>query len=281
VELSYFRRIYGNFNVIDDRARSASDFNAFSITAPVDPALPGGGGYTVGGLYDISPAKFSTPADNFITFADNYGKQIEHWNGFDLVVNARPRAGVNLQGGLSTGRTTIDNCNVVKVLPEMQVGFPVLNDTNASAQFPAQYCHQQSPFLTQVKLIGAYTVPKVDVQVSAALQSVPGPQVIGNYVATNAVITPSLGRPLAGGTANVTVNVVPPGEMYGDRRNQLDLRFAKTLPFGRTRTRINVDLNNVFNVNPVLSENPNYGTFRRPTAILPARVARIGAQVDF
>ena len=112
VELSYFRRAYGNFNVVDDRARSASDFDKFSITAPGDQRLPGGGGYAIGGLYNIKPAMFSTPADNYITFASNYGKQIEHWDGFDLILSARPQGGVSLQGGLSSGRTTIDNCEV-------------------------------------------------------------------------------------------------------------------------------------------------------------------------
>lgn len=118
VEVAYFRRIYGNFSVIDDRARAASDFDQFSITAPADPRLPGGGGYTIGGLYNITPSKFSTPADNFITSADNYGTQTEHWNGFDLIANARPRPGLTLQGGMSAGRTTVDNCEVVKALPE-------------------------------------------------------------------------------------------------------------------------------------------------------------------
>ena len=54
-------------------------------------------------------------------------------------------------------------------------------------------------FLTQVKLLGTYTIPKVDVLVSATFQSLPGPQVTANYVATNAQIQPSLGRPLSGG----------------------------------------------------------------------------------
>jgi len=86
-----------------------------------------------------------------------------------------------------------------------------LNDPNTTAQFPAQYCHQQSPFLTQVKFLGSYLIPKIDVLISGALQSVPGPQVIGNFVATNSIVQSSLGRPLAGGTPNVTVNVVSPG----------------------------------------------------------------------
>jgi len=281
VELSYFRRVFGNFNVVDDRARSASDFDVFSITAPGDQRLPGDGGYTVGGLYNIKPAMFSTPADNYITFASNYGKQTEHWDGFDLILTARPQGGVSLQGGLSSGRTTIDNCEVTAQLPEMLTGFPVLNDPNTTAQFPAQYCHQASPFLTQVKFLGSYEIPKIDVLVSGALQSVPGPQVIGNFVATNAAVLPSLGRPLAGGAANATVNVVPPGGLYGDRRNQFDLRVGKVLRFGRTRTKVNLDINNVFNAGPVLTENSSFAVFRQPASILPARIARVGVQIDF
>ena len=41
------------------------------------------------------------------------------------------------------------------------------------------------------------------------------------------MVAQTLGRPLAGGTANVTINLLGPGEMYRDRINLLDLRFAK------------------------------------------------------
>ena len=281
VELSFFRRTYGNFNVVDDRARSAADFDEFSIAAPSDPRLPGGGGNTIGGLYNVKPAMFSVPANNYITFSEPYGKQSEHWNGFDLTFNTRTQNGLTVQGGLSSGRTTIDNCEVARALPETLAGLLVLNTANASAQFPAQYCHQVSPFLTQVKFLGSYTIPKIDVLISAAVQSVPGPPVFANFVANNAAVTPSLGRPLAGNAANVTVNLVEPGGLYGDRRNQLDLRLGKVLRFGGTGLRLNVDLNNVFNANAVLSENASYAVFRQPSAILPARVVRLGMQLDF
>ena len=62
-----------------------------------------------------------------------------------------------------------------------------------------------------MKLLGTYTVPKVDVQVAATFQSFPGPQILANYIAPNAVVQPSLGRPLSGGAANVTVNLVAAG----------------------------------------------------------------------
>ena len=59
-----------------------------------------------------------------------------------------------------------------------------------------------------------------------------------NYAAPNSVVAPSLGRNLSGNAANVTVNLVAPGTMYGDRINQLDVRVAKTLRYGRSRTMV-------------------------------------------
>jgi hypothetical protein len=112
--------------------------------------------------------------------------------------------------------------------------------------------------------------------------------VAANYVATNAVIIPSLGRPLSGGAANATVNLIEPNTQYGKGLNQLDLRFAKIFRFGTTRTTINLDLYNATNANTILTQNNNFvalagggANWQIPTAILQPRFFKVGAQIDW
>jgi hypothetical protein len=270
LDVGYFRRIYGNFLVTDNRAVAASDYNPFTIAAPADSRLPNGGGYSVGNIYDLNPSKVSQ-VNNFVTFANNYGTQIEHWNGVDITINARPGRGMLLQGGMSTGRTSTDNCQVAAKVPGVNLSPASLNP----------FCHVDTNFLTQVKLLGTYTVPKVDLQFSATFQSLPGPQVTANYVALNSLIQPSLGRALSGGAANATINIVQPGTLYGERLNQLDLRVAKIFKFSRTRTSVNFDIYNALNANPVTSQNNNFAAWQVPLSILDARLFKMSVQFDF
>ena len=116
---------------------------------------------------------------------------------------------------------------------------------------------------------------------SATFQSLPGPQILANYIAPNALVQPSLGRPLSGGAANVTVNLVAPGTMYGERLNQLDLRLAKIFKFGRNRAAVNLDLYNALNGNAVISQNNNFATWQVPISILQARLVKFSVNYDF
>ena len=105
-----------------------------------------------------------------------------------------------------------------------------------------------------------------------------------NYAVPSSVVAPSLGRNLSGNAANVTVNLVAPGTMYGDRINQLDLRVAKTLRYGRSRTLIALDLYNALNSSAVLTYNNTFvpdGPWLQPLTILTPRFLKITAEVDF
>jgi hypothetical protein len=278
VELDYWRTWYGNFVVTQNRSYGPTDFDTFSITAPLDPRLPGGGGYVISGLFDTKPAAFGRSYDGFVTSAEKFGKQFDHWNGVDFMVTARPQSGVLLQGGTTTQRESFDNCDVVA----LAAGEPPARGTGLPPYNPSQlYCHIDGAFITTLKLMGSYTIPRVDVQVSAALQSLPGPEIAANYTATNAVVAPSLGRNLAGGAANVTVNLVEPRSFYGERLNQLDLRIGKILRLGRSRWTAGVDLYNALNSNAVITESTAFATWRQPQSILNARFAKVGMQVNF
>ena len=97
-----------------------------------------------------------------------------------------------------------------------------------------------------------------------------------------ATVAQSLGRPLAGNAANVAVNILNPGQMYGERITQLDLRFAKLLRYGKTRMNVGVDVYNALNSNVPLTYITVYGaTWGRPNSVLDARFAKISAQIDF
>jgi Carboxypeptidase regulatory-like domain len=273
-DFTYFRRWYGNFALVDDLAIGPADFDKFTITAPKDPRLPGGGGYPVVG-YDIKPAKFGVAAQPFVTLSRKYGNQQDYWDGIDATINARPREGLFFQGGVSSGRRVEDNCQVVT-----KVDNP--NDL---------YCHREEPMLTFVKGYGSYTIPKVDVQVSGTYQTKPGPLVLAIYTATNAEVQPSLGRPLAGAAPSVDVHLLSPGpytttnggsgQVHGDRLHQVDFRFSKLLHFGGTRARANMDLYNALNSSAVLVQNDTFSDWQRPTEILIARFVKFSVQFDF
>jgi hypothetical protein len=272
LDVGYFRRLYGNFGVTDNLTLSPSDFGTFGIAIPVDPRLPDSGG-SVHGFKDVNPDKAALPPNNYFTLARNYGKQTDQWNGVDVTLNARIRAGMTLQGGFSTGQRQTDNCDIVDDVPE-------------AALLTGPYCRQEENFLTDGKLVWTYAIPKIDVSVSGLFISRPGPQISANRVVPNAEIVPSLGRSLSNNAPNATINMVYPGTLFGDRRNQLDLRFTKPFRVGGTRLGVNFELYNALNTNAVLTENPVYrdtslSGWRIPTSIVPPRFVKFSLQMDF
>ena len=290
VSVGYYRNMFFNQYVLDNLAVDKSSYTEYSFQAPVDPRLPGGGGYTVTGLYDLLPSAVGLRRE-YVTSGKNYPKQIEYWHGVDTSINARLENGLTLRGGTSTGRKVADNCALREVLPEIgttataREGGGTFVPTTINFLEPVNpYCRFVEPWLTRVTALAAYMIPRVDVQVSATWQNNPGPMLEARYPVPNAVIRPYLGRDLSAQAANVTLQLVPNGTLYGERIDQVDFRVAKILRYRGTRWQISADLYNALNASPIEQYNQNYsptGSWLRPNSVLTARFARLGMQFDF
>lgn len=264
-EVTYHHRWFTNFTATDNLLVGPSDYSPYSIVAPTDPRLPNGGGYTIGDLWDINPTSFGR-VDDFVAPSKDYGEQVRYWHGVDVNISSRMSNSLMFQGGTSTGRLVTDNCDVTPKLD------------NPSERF----CRVVAPFATQFKGLTAYTIPKVDVQLSATIQSLPGASLTANLVVQSATVAQTLGRPLAGGASSVTINLIAPQTVFGDRINQVDFRVAKVLRYGRSRAQIGVDIFNVMNSNVPLGYIQTFGsTWLRPTSVMDARFARVSGQIDF
>lgn len=265
ITVGYNRSWYRNFGVTKNVDVTAADYDPFTITAPLDPRLPGSGGYVISGLYDISPAKFGR-VTNRVLPASDFGKQRRINDFFNVTLNTRFTTGMRLGGGVSTGRTVNDTCFVVNSPQEL------LN------------CRVVTPFKaqTEIKLHGSYPLPG-DVVVSGVFLNLSGPSIDANYAATNAEVVPSLGRGLAGGARAVTVPLVRPKTLFESRIMRLDLRLTKLLRLtSRVRLQGNFDIYNVMNTDAILGSRGVYGSlWQTPTAILEGRIFQVSAQLNF
>lgn len=277
VEVSYYRRWAGNFEVTDNLAVNASDFTRYSVTAPTTfagttiPLPDGAAGRNTVGFYDVNPNKVGQ-VNNLITLARKFGNRSEIWNGFDVTVNSRLQNGLVVQGGISSGTQTTDACEIREALPEsMPNTFGTLNP----------YCHTEQPMQTQVKFLTTYLVPRVGVQVAATFQNNPGPLITATFAVPASNIV-GLGRTLSNGATTVLYDLLEPNTLYGERVTQLDLRMSKIFRMNTTRLAINFDLANLLNRNDVLGVTTAYGAaWQTPTAIIDPRLFKLGVQFDF
>jgi hypothetical protein len=278
-ELSYIHRTFHGFRVTNDLNRDPDrDWLNYTIIAPVDPRLPDGGGYPI----TVYLANTDAPARNFLTLEKTYGeggKEREaFYDGVNFNVNARMQNGLFVSMGTQTGRRIDDDCHVV------------VNFNNGTTGPNPRDCRSSDPWQTTIRGLGSYTIPKVDVLVSATVRSQPPASLGADWEVPNTVI-----RDLLGG-------VVPPGfnvngntdidltdsehRIFADnRRTQVDMRFAKVFRFGRTRTDVGVDLWNLFNTNYATGFEDAFvvgdDTWATPESIYAPRFVRLNFTINF
>jgi hypothetical protein len=283
VEVAYNRRWWGNYTVTNNEALGPNDFETWVATAPSDPRLPDGGGYHII-EYEVKPEAAGRAPSNYVTFETDFGPaRVNYWHGVEVTANARLRNGLTFQGGTSTGREVDDRCETIENYTRATGNSFTRNPRN---------CRDVTPFRTTFRGSAAYTVPKLDVLVSAVIRLQPAPELMASYNVANTLVAEQLGHLPAGGTAtgNQTVALLDENVLYADKRhNQVDMRFAKIFRIRGTRADFGVDLYNLFNVNTPTGYDGTYdappavsgGEWQRPTGIVRPRFARLNLTVNF
>jgi hypothetical protein len=185
------------------------------------------------------------------------------------------------------GRGVRNTCNVTRALPEL------LGSSRVDS------CDVTENWVTSFRGLASYTLPKIDVLVSASMRSLVtapggnasnGLSLAANYVVPNTLIQQSLGRLPANAlaTGTTTVNLLNPGQLYTlERTNLVDMRFAKILRFAGKRTDVGMDLYNLFNSNVTSAYQQTYqyatsgAEWLRPTGNRRATARAVPRNVEF
>jgi hypothetical protein len=281
VEVGYYRRTFTMYStggtVNENLAIPANGLQSYTVTAPLDPRLPGGGGYALTGLYNTNPTYFGQ-SNLLITPTSNVGNDTRVFNGVDVTFNVRGSHGFTFSGGTSTGKVANNYCAV-----ESAAQYNYLNT-------PFAYCNQVSPWQTAFRGLTTYMVPRVDVILSAVYQDKANVSTdqLGSLsamytltAADMANIAAQLGRPMTA-AGPITVNLLAPGQEYGPRIRQLDFSIKKAVTIWNRRLTAGLDILNVTNNNVALAFNttfaPGVAGFLSPTSYMNPRVFRLSAQ---
>lgn len=286
VTAGYYHNSDGGFAVTDNVSTTPGDYSTFTITAPRDPRLPGGGGYPVTGT-DVNPNKFGI-VNNVITQSSNFGKRTRVNDFVGLTIDLRMGNGIRVGGGVDAGRTADDACFDIDaaMTPTLLTGTNTLVATPSTRSVVngQNLCRNVEGLsdTAQIKLNGSYPLPAGFV-VAATFQNLPGIPWLATYNATTAEVAPSLGRPLSGGVRTTPVALLAPNQMREPRRTQIDLRLAKDVRVGGARRlTMNFDLYNLLNASTVLGLNTTFGAnWLVPQQILNGRLLQFSAGLTF
>jgi hypothetical protein len=195
-------------------------------------------------------------------------------------VTVRAVHSFTMSASTSTGKVVNDWCSIRAAVPETYLLNP--------------YCHVESPWQTSFRVLATYSIPRADVLVSTVYQDKPnvGTDQLGslaaNYTLTAAdqtALAAQIGRPLTPYSPSFTVNLLAPGQMYGDRVHQLDLSAKKVIHLGGQRLTVGVDILNVMNNNVTLAFNPtfvpNTSGWNAPTSYMNPRIFRLNAEYSW
>ena len=277
VEVGWHKRWADKWTLVKNTLNSHADFDPYSVTAPTDPRLGVASGRLVDDLWNISPAKFGQVNNQTILENNIPGVNRRNWwQGVDLNVNAR-LGDLTLRGGAVFSTAGDDWCTYI------ENGY---YGTGIPEGPSLRNCNTVTPIQQEYKGLGSYTIPKIAMQVAGTFTSRPGPGKSATVQYPAAEIAKTLGRLPSGNAQTISVNLFETNEEFYPSIATLDLRVAKLIRWGRMRANLGIDIYNALNSSTGQTYNGTYSLtnpalWGTPTLIMPARFAKLGAQIDF
>ena len=232
---------------------------------PVDPRLPGGGGYRVTGLNTGASAQSAT-GPQVQTFME---ERSSTWHGIDTNFVWRGPGGLRLNGGTSSGYSNLNTCYAALDGP----------DTRGRNGDYRGGCDSVSPWNTRINGTVAYVIPWIDVLASGVFQGFRGvarsanvqdvhkSQVTWEPGSLSRLNDPCTGTVAVEGrgcfgvdrnAATQDINVLMSNELFGERITLFDLKLAKNIRFKNRRVTVGADIFNVFNSDAITGYNNDY-----------------------
>ena len=270
----YFRYAFGSpfsskERVTDNLLVEPGDYDAFCVTAPTDPQLPGGGGYQVCGLYNVKPNKFGQVSNLRHSRRASSASSTARNDFFNVTLDARlPRqhpARRRLRHRPIGARSLLRR--------RLAAG---------AAELPRR--HARSTAQTQVKLHGVFPLParlRRELRLPEPVGSGPRRQLhrsgVGDSTGSDA------DRPLSGGARRSRTSRSSRRTVFEDRISRLDLRLEQGLPDRqRSGVQVNLDAYNALNSSAIRAYNLVYGPgYLNPNQIMDARLIQFGGQISF
>ena len=310
-EVTYNRRAQGNLTITDAIGVGCDFYNSsdpdvcldnllnfqspnydfYGVRAPLDPRLPGGGGYLVPGFSDRKPGAVAVTT-NAVTLAGDRREDV--WRGVDTNFVYRGPRGLRLSGGTSTGSRYTKECRAVAADPPQVY----LRESRE------RFCEPFRPFQTNLRGTAAWTIPWADVLMSTAFSMRPGSGIQANYEipltdivwlpgsesrATNTVGCGTANAPnpgclyvngFGGSTSTTATLPIISNDMFGERITLVDLKLAKIFRFGKRRFNVGADIYNAFNSDAAVQYCATYPQCNATTFLPAAEWAGVTSMVS-
>lgn len=279
----FYKRKIADLAFQDRTNISLADYTRFEVPMPDVSRDPDVAAVLKAGemvpVYNLNPAKLGVFNIGVVDRSDTTNDTL--YTGFEASFNTRLPGGAMLFGSWTAEHTlqrwcdNNDNPNGPITTGQFN---PTSATTGVDSPLGGRYCDQTQfdyPFRHEFKFAGNYTFP-YGIDLGAVMQS---------YAGQERVI---LWQPAAslfpGGvrTQAETFVVNPPGSIFYDRWNQLDINVKKNFRHNNKVLTFQVDIFNVLNTNPIRGANNNVGgSLGNATTIMLGRFPRLAVNYKF